>query len=463
MAQYTLGGHMSHSAGLNRRAFLRNAGLTALVGAAGSRTPLVAAAAGAVEPENGKYDFDTIYNRIGTNCTKWDRQLNVYGKDSIDVGMGIADLDFRVPPCITRALAARIQHENWGYLDSQRPFVESVVAWNKKRYGLEIDPDTVVMSEGVHPALIAAIQTFSPPGSKVLLMTPTYNGFYSDLSFARTVPEESPMKVVNGRYSIDFEDFDRRISHDTHSVILCNPQNPTGNCWSAEDLTRLGEICLRRRVVVFSDEIHCDFVTRGQKYTPFASLPNRAIVDNSLTFKAASKTFGLAAMKAAYFFSTNPDYLARVKVNHRADISTLGLIATQAAYTPEGEAWLDQLLPYIEGTLDFVESYVNANIPMVKFVKPQGTYLAWLDMTTLADKIGTKQMAAEANGRNASGPKLTPEQMLERWLVKHARIHLNQGASYGRGGENHMRMNIGTSRKLVELALKNLADATRKT
>ncbi len=455
---------MSHSAGLNRRVFLRNAGLTALVGAAGSRTPLVSAAGHhALPPDNGKYDFDTVYNRIGTNCTKWDRQLNLYGKGSIDVGMGIADLDFQVPPCITKALTARIQHENWGYLDSTRPFIESVVAWNKKRYGLDIDPDTVVMSEGVHPSLIAAIQTFSPPGSKVLLVTPTYNGFYSDLTFTRTKAEESPLKLVNGRYSIDFEDFERRISHDTNSFILCNPQNPTGNCWSAEDLTRLGEICLRRRVVVLADEIHCDFVTKGQKYTPFSSLPNKAIVDNSLTFKAASKTFGLAAMKTAWFFSSNPELLARVKANHRPDISTLGLIASQASYTPEGEAWLDQLLPYLDATHEFVESYVRANIPMVKVAKPQGTYLSWLDMTELSNRIGTKQMAAEANSKNPSGPPVTPETMLERWLVKNARIHLNQGASYGRGGEGHMRMNIGTSRKLVELALKNLAEATRKT
>jgi cystathionine beta-lyase len=268
---------------------------------------------------------------------------------------------------------------------------------------------------------------------------------------------------VNGRYSIDSDDFERRISHETNSFILCNPQNPTGNCWSADDLTRLGEICLRRRVVVLADEIHCDFVTKGQKYTPFSSLPNKAIVNNSLTFKAASKTFGLAAMKTAWFFSGNPDLLARVKANHRPDISTLGLIASQAAYTPEGEAWLDQLLPYIDATHEFVESYVRANIPMVKVAKPQGTYLAWLDMTELSERIGTKRMAAEVNSKNPSGAQVTPETMMERWLVKNARIHLNQGASYGRGGEGHMRMNIGTSRKLVELAVKNLAEATRKT
>ena len=139
---------------------------------------------------------------------------------------------------------------------------------------------------------------------------------------------------------MDFEDLERRISHDTNSLILCNPQNPTGNCWSKEDLLRLGEICTRRRVVVLADEIHCDFVTKGNKYTPYASIGNKEIVNNSLTFKAASKSFGLAAMKCAWFYSDNADYVARVKANNRADLTTLGMIASKAAYEG-GEEWLN--------------------------------------------------------------------------------------------------------------------------
>jgi cysteine-S-conjugate beta-lyase len=378
--------------------------------------------------------------------------------------MGIADMDFRAAPSITKALKERLEHENWGYLDmtqANKDVAAGVVAWNKKRYGVDIDPSTLALATGVHPGLIAALQTFSPPGSRVLLITPTYNGFYSDLRFTRTIAEESPMKLVNGRYSIDFEDFERRIGHDTNTFILCNPQNPTGNCWSAEDLTKLGEICLRRRVVVLADEIHCDFVTKGNKYTPFASLPNKAIVDNSLTFKAASKSFGLAAHKLAWFYSTNPNYLSRVKENLRADITTLGVVANRAAYAG-GEDWLNQCVEYIDGNHDFVANFVNDKIPMVKCVKPQGTYLSWLDVTPIAERIGAKRLADEANKNRAPGAAaVTPETMVERFLVKTAKIHLNQGASYGKGGENHMRMNIATSRKMVELALNNLANATR--
>jgi cystathionine beta-lyase len=459
---------MSQNNGLDRRAFLRNAGMTALVGAVGSGTSIAtAAAAVAVAASNSKFDFDTPYNRFGTDSTKYDQQARIYGKENIQVGMGIADMDFRAAPSITKALTERLQHENWGYLDMGGPgmksFTDGIISWNKRRYGVDINPESLVITTGVHPGLIAALRTFSPPGSKVLLLTPTYNGFYGDLTATNTIAEESPLKLVNGRYSIDFEDFERRISHDTNTLILCNPQNPTGNCWSKEDLLRLGEICTRRRVVVLADEIHCDFVTKGHKYTPYASIGNNEIVNNSLTFKAASKSFGLAAMKCAWFYSDNADYVARVKANNRADLTTLGMIASRAAYEG-GEEWLNACVDYIDGNHDFVESYVKANIPMIKVVKPQGTYLSWLDVSAVADKINAMQLAAEANKNiKASTKPLSAEQMVERHFVKAAKVHMNAGTSYGYGGQNHMRMNIATSRKTLELALNNLSRALKTT
>ncbi|MDP2053732.1 MAG: aminotransferase class I/II-fold pyridoxal phosphate-dependent enzyme, partial [Acidobacteriota bacterium] len=387
-----------------------------------------------------------------------------FGKGSVDIGMGIADIDFKAAPCITEALSARMRHENWGYLDMDEatPAMTAAVAtWNKAHYGIDIDPATIVLSNGVHPALIAALITFSPKGSKVLLQTPTYNGFYSDLTASQTKAEDVPLKFVNGQFAMDFDEFERRISIDTHSFILCNPQNPTGNCWSADDLTRIGEICLKHRVVLLADEIHCDWVSKGQKYTPFASLPNKAIVNNSLTFKAASKSFGLAAHKVAWFYSTNPDLLARVKVNHRADLNTMGMVANEAAIT-QGDEWLRQANEYVTGTHDLVVNYIHDKIPMIKTHRAQGTYLAWLDVTAVAEKINSKQLAADYNkNKPANMPSLTPEQMVERFFIKHAKVQLNQGAGYGTGGANHMRMNIGTSRKLVETALASIANACK--
>jgi cysteine-S-conjugate beta-lyase len=431
--------------------------MTALAGAVGTGTSLTAADANGTS--NGKYDFDTPYNRIGTDSIKWDSVIRGHHMDRIIAGMGVADMDFKCAPSITKALRARIDHEVWGYLDTPRAFAEGIIRWNKQRYGIDINPDLLGITTGVHPGLIAALMTFSPPGSKVLLITPTYDGFYGDLSFARVRPEESPMKLVNGRYAIDFEDLERRISHDTQTIILCNPQNPTGNCWSREDLTTVGEICLKRRVVVLADEIHCDFVSKGQKYTPFSTLENRDIVNNSLTFKAASKSFGLAAMKCAWYFSTNPDYFRRVQANNHADLSTLGMIASQAAYAG-GEEWLDQLVAYIDGNHDFAESFFRTKLPEIKYAKAQATYLAWIDINGVIEKIGAKEMAADLNKKN--GSQITPEQMVERFFAANAKVQINAGNGYGPGGTGHMRMNLATSRRTLELALNALASALKK-
>lgn len=434
--------------------------MTAVAGAVGTKASFGSKPSTAVpEAADGVFDFDTPYSREGTDCIKWDQQFEKFGKENVEVGMGIADMDFRAAPCITKALAKRCEHENWGYMSRPESYIEAIVDWNQRRHGVTVDPDTVELASGVHPGLIAALKTFSPVGSKVLLITPGYNGFYGDLRWSQTKAAESPMKLVNGRYSIDFDDFESRISHETNTFILCNPQNPTGNCWSKEDLMRLGEICVQRRVVLLVDEIHCDFVMKGQKYTPFASLPNKDIVNNSITFKAISKTFSLAAMKSAYYFSTNADYMERVKINHRADLNTLGVVANEAAYR-EGEGWLDQLLPYIDANHDFVESYMRDKMPMVDYTKAQGTYLAWIDISKVADKIDAKGKAeAETKKQDADELPVYPEQIVERWFVDHAKVQLNAGQSYGVGGAGHMRMNLGTSRKLIAKALDNMANA----
>ena len=316
----------------------------------------------------------------------------------------------------------------------------------------------------MHPALIAALKTFSPKGSKVLLQTPTYNGFYSDLTASETKAEESPLKFVNGKFQMDFDDFERRISLDTHTFILCNPQNPTGNCWSPEDLLRIGEICLKHRVIVLADEIHCDWVSKGQKYTPFASLPNKAVVDNSLTFKAASKSFGLAAHKTAWFYSTNPELLARVRPNHRADLNTLGIVANHAAVT-DGEEWLRQANEYVSA-----HARLRRQLRRRQDSADQGASRGrHLSHVARRHRPSPSASARRSWPRITTAPSrptmpaLTPEQMVERFFVKTAKVHLNQGASYGKGGENHMRMNIGTSRKLVELALNNMASACKNS
>jgi cystathionine beta-lyase len=436
--------------------------MTALVGAVGTSASLGTAAAFEADAmQGGKFDFDTPYNRIGTDSVKWDAALKNNAIDHIVAGMGIADMDFRCAPVITKALQERLQHENWGYLEMPRSFSEGIVKWNKRRYGVDINPELMGITTGVHPGIIAALKTFSPPGSSVLLTTPVYNGFYSDLTYCNVKPNESLMKYSNGRFYVDFEDFERRIDRNTNTFILCNPQNPTGNMWTREELTRMGEICLRRRVVVLADEIHCDFASKGQKYIPFSTLENRDIVNNSITFKAASKSFGLAAMKCAWYFTTNPDYFAGIKANNKADLTTLGMIASKAAYAG-GEDWLEQCVSYIDGNHDLVQSFFKTKMPNLMKVgaKPEGTYLTWVDVSGLIEKIGAQQMAADAT--KATGKPVSAELVVERWLAKNAGVALNAGNTYGLGGANHMRMNVATSRKTLEAALASMANTLKK-
>ena len=455
---------MAQSTNLNRRYFLKGTGLTALAGTLGTGAVLTAAptaadVSGNALPYqvNGKFDFDTIYSRIGTDCTRWDSQIDLFG-DKLQVGMGIADLDFRAAPCINAAMRKRLEHENWGYLSGSLGFTElkeSISRWNRERHNVAVDPGSIQIATGVHPGLIAALTTFSPPGSQVLLMTPTYNGFYSDLTRTRTVANESQLVFENGHYSIDWDDLEARMTPDTQSLLLCNPQNPTGNVWSEADLLRIGELCLKHQVVVLADEIHADFVRPGHKYTPFASLPDADIVNNSLTFKAITKSFNLPASKNAYWFSTNPVYLERVKLNHRADINTLGVIANTAAYN-EGSEWLDQLLAYIDGNHQFVENYLRDHLPQVGYTRAEGTFLSWLHFDEIMDEIGVVEKSAIS--QNTDEP-LTETQVFEAWLVAQCGVQLNDGEGYGKGSRRCMRMNIGTSRQLIKLALENMTEA----
>lgn len=433
--------------------------MTALAGAIGTGgTSTAAAADGMPYLVNGKYDFDTVYNRVGSDCVKWDSQISAFG-DNVKVGMGIADTDFRAAPCIGEAMAERLKHENWGYLSSEAlaSFRETIAEWNQDRYGLEVDPKSLVIATGVHPGLVAAIKTYSPPASKILMMTPTYNGFYSDVRNTQTIKNENEMVFENGHYSIDWDDLEARMTADTHTMLLCNPQNPTGNVWSEEDLLRIGELCLKHQVIVLSDEIHADFVRHGQKFTPFASLPDKDIVNNSLSFRAITKTFSMPASKNAYWFSTNKVMLERVKKNHQAGINTLGVVANEAAYK-HGKEWLDQLLTYIDGNHTFVEDFLKENLPQVGYTKAEGTFLSWLHFDGIMDEVGVVE---KSKASQMTDNPMTETQAFEAWLVDNSGVQLNDGEGYGKGSQRCMRMNIGCSRKMLNLALSNMAEAIK--
>ena len=463
--------------GRSRRRFLRNAGMGGGVLALG---PLAASLADAAPasvngPANGKYDFDTPFNRIGSGCLKWDGALRDEHMGHIVAGMGISDMDFQCGPFITAALRKRIQFENWGYVDMDSPgpkaFVQSIIDWNRRRHGITaITPDNVAFTMGVHAGLMDALRAFSPKGGKVLMLAPAYGGFYEDIIASRMVVSESPMNYVNGQYEIDWDDLERRMTPDTKVTILCNPHNPVGRVWSKAELTRYGELCLKHKIVVLSDEIHCDFVNKGNKYTPFSTLDDKKVVNNSITFTATSKSFSLGSLNLAWYYTTNKEMGAEVLSydRNRTDIPSLSIAAAQGAHDG-GEEWLNQLTAYIDGNHDFVGEYLKANIPTIKGgAKPQGTFLRWLDVSDVARKIDAQKLADAENKKpqpydtQTGKPRIvSPEDMVNHWFAHNAFVGLDPGSIFGHGGAGHVRMNIATSRRTLKAALDSMAAAVK--
>lgn len=441
---------------LNRRAFIKSASFTALAGATGviaTGSGQVAAASPA-RMAGGKYDFDTVYDRIGTNCSRWDSPPLNYPSGKFRWGMGVATMDFEAPPCITEALEERIKHHVWGYVASTDSLREAIVQWNGTRHNLDIDPASLTISTGVYPGVIAALRSFSPAGTKALMLTPVYDGFQTFCRSAKVQISESQMALRNGRYEIDWDDLESKMTPDTRSMIVCNPQNPTGNVWSKDDLLRIGRMCLERNIIVLSDEIHSDIVRAGYQHIPFASLPDKAVVNNSVSFNAASKTFNLAGMKVAYYYSSNPSLLARVNEYHRADLNTLGMIANEAAMR-HGADWFDQALAYLEENHKYAENYIKQNIPLIKYHNGGGTYLTWLDVSAVMEKIGAAEMAK-------AHAKRSPEHYFQDWLVENSGVYLNPGSNYGSGGAGFMRMNLASSRLVLSDVFDAMASALNK-
>ena len=450
---------MAKIAQLNRRTFIKSAGMTALAGATGAAGTLASgtAAAAPASPfkmSNGKYDFDTVYNRVDTNCSRWDSPGRNYPPGAFKYGMGVASMDFECAPCITEALTERVQHHNWGYLSTTEPLREGVVKWNGERHGIDLDADMVTLSDGVYPGIIAAMRSFVPAHDKVLLVTPVYSGFYSMARAANVVTVDSPMLYKNGRYEVDWDDLESKMTADVRALIVCNPQNPTGNVWTREELLRMGRLALDHKIVVLSDEIHSDVIRTGHKYVPFASLPDEAVVNNSISFNAISKTFNLAGMKNAYYYSKNPVMSERVNHFHRAELSTLGVVANEAAYQ-HGAEWFDQANAYLDENHSFVENYIKQNMPDVGYTRNEGTFMTFLDFSKVMAAIGAEEQY-QAHGKD------TPEEYFQDWLVHNSGVYLNAGSSYGTGGEGHMRMNLASSRVLLQEVFDAMATAIGK-
>jgi len=463
---------MNDKTKLDRRFFMKTAGATALFGSALGTVPAIAKGMGQSTSMSTTINFDDGYNRVGTNSIKYDLIKMFNPGKTLDVGMGIADMDFKTLPQVTAALKKRLETENWGYEIPPLDYPGNIVDWNKRRYGADVPKANILNCVGVLDGVLSILNAFGEEGDNVLLTTPNYSSFFTTIHQANMHEAMSEMKMVNGKYEVDWDDFEAQAASGIKQYILCNPQNPTGNCWTADELRRMGDICNNNGVLVIADEIHCDFVMEGQTYVPYASI-GEEYAQNSITLKSTSKSFNLAAHRTGYMFSHNRAYIDKVlKGGHqRLLLNIMGMIASNEALK-HGDTYIDEQNAYLTENARYVEKYCADNIPLIKYNVHQGTYLAWLDVSALSEKLDAKNKAIELTAYNiennvtatdffgvTSIKKYGTGDYLKEWFMDNARIDINPGENYGKGGMGYMRMNLATNRKTLTLALGNIEKA----
>lgn len=376
------------------------------------------------------YDFDEIIPRRGTNSYKWDS-----APDGGVLPMWVADMDFRTVPAVVEALERRARHGIFGYARVPAEWFDALAGWFARRHGWSIDPSHVLFTSGVVPALSAIIKALAKPGDKVIVQSPVYNCFFSSIRNNGCETLSNDLIYRSGGYSIDFDDLEAKASDPAaRLLLLCSPHNPTGRVWTREELTRMGEICLRNGVTVVSDEIHCDLVSPGRVHIPFASL-GEEFSRGAVTCVAPSKTFNLAGIQVAGIVADDGEMRRKIdralNVNEVCDINVFAVEALIAAYN-EGEEWLDELKAYLSGNYLFLRSFFEQHLPQFKVVPLEATYLVWVDCRSL--------------GISSAG--------IAGALLDEAKLWVNPGTMYGTAGEGFIRINIATQRENVAKALE---------
>ena len=384
-----------------------------------------------------EYDFDRINERRGTGSYKWD---SAAGRDVLP--LWVADMDFRTAPPIVDALRRRVDQGIFGYTLVGDSYYSAVTDWFAQRHGWSIDRDWIIYTSGVVPAISAVIKALTRPGDAVLILTPVYNCFFSSIRNNGCATVESELLYDGRTYKIDFDDLERKTADPRVKLLLfCNPHNPAGRVWTRREMTRVGEICLRNGVMVVSDEIHCELVFPGHRYTPFASIYEEFLA-NSVTCISPSKAFNIAGLQIANIVCADAGRRRRIdraiNDNEVCDVNPFGVIATEAAYR-EGAGWLEALLEYLYGNYNYMKDYCREHLPEFPLAELEGTYLVWMDCRCLG-------MDSEA---------------LEERLVGEADLWLNAGTMYGRAGQGFMRWNIACPRSVLAEALRRFENFVR--
>ncbi len=386
----------------------------------------------------GKYNFDELVNRRGTNSVKWDEE-----KEDGIIPLWVADMDFLAAPAIRRAVEERAKHGVFGYAIVGDSYYAAITNWFKRRHNWAIERDWIIYTTGVIPAISATIHALAMPGEKVLIQTPVYNCFYSCIRNQGLRVLESPLKREGNTYVVDWDDFEAKCADKkTTLFLLCNPHNPAGRVWTKDELARMNEICMRHDVKVISDEIHCELIMPGYVFTPFATV-SADCQRNSVVFNSPTKNFNIAGLQIANIICANKEWYRRIdraiNIFEVCDVNPFGPLALEAAYN-ESEDWIDELMPYIADNYALLKDTFAKKVPSYEVLKLEGTYLAWVDI-------------------RKSG--LTANALTEK-LLREGKVQVNSGVIYSKNnGEGYIRINLACPRTTLQEGLKRIVSVLK--
>ncbi|MEI8363348.1 MAG: PatB family C-S lyase [Betaproteobacteria bacterium] len=387
------------------------------------------------------FNFDKDIVRGDTASVKHDGYAAGFGAADV-LPLWVADMDFAAPEVVTKALAQRAEHPVYGYTFYPESMYDALIDWLKKRHGWIVQRDWIVMAPGVVTSLFATVTAFAEEGEGVIVQPPVYSPFFSAVTTNQRRLIENPLLLNDGRYQIDFEQLEHCAAEGAKLLLLCSPHNPVGRVWSKAELIQLLDIAHRYHLTILSDEIHADLVYPGEQHTTLAMLANHHGNDKIITAVAPSKTFNIPGLGLSALIVPNPEQRVRLQKVfdslHLSNTNPFSIAAFEAAYRG-GEAWLDELLIYLRNNRDFVSDYLMKNIPAIRLIQPQGTYLLWLDCGGLA----------------------MSDLQLGDFFVRQAKVGLNPGESFGQGGSGFMRLNIASPRHVIAEALNRIKSALK--
>lgn len=383
--------------------------------------------------------FDEIINRRGTNSSKWDAMAAVTGVSDPDaIAMWIADMDFRAGDFLQEAMQGLLEKANYGYFTGESEMKKAVAWWMKERHGWEARPDWMLSTYGLGNGIALCLDIYTQPDDEVIIFTPVYHEFLAKIRNAGRIVKESPLRIEDGVYRMDLDALDASMTGREKALLFSSPHNPAGRVWTTGELKALADFCIRHDLLLMSDEIHSDLVFSGHRHLPFAVCAPE-VTDRLIMLTSASKTFNIAGTRLGTLSIPNDTLRQRLDRKLLAlniQPNLLGVALTQAAYSPQGAAWVDELVAYLEGNAALFREGIDA-IPGLSFMPMQGTYLSWVDFTNTG----------------------MPMQDVIRRVKGDARIAPSVGADFGTGGENFLRFNIATPRGLLEQAVERLQGA----